>query len=336
MSGGRATLRRQYIHKPLLALLLLPVLLLSGCGQSPPQSLMIQPQEGALSIPAQPDAGAAYEVAATLYFRYEDSDMLRAETRVITVSPNETRERALAEALLGGPASAGAGMTALFPKGTQVLSTQGQGDTLFITFNEALYDHYSDEPASLSGDKVRHEAALRRNLAMAALTASLTESGEYAYVQVLVRPESAVGQSMRLRRRYYLEDSDLPCDVLTRREAYLPTPANAARKLMEAWQARDWAGLYRFIASRDAAGSTPPAQHEAAALLGQSSVVTRYALTGGSVSPDGRTAVVCVDVTLRAQDGQEREKLAWPLALLCEGGQWKASMKAVRRLMELD
>lgn len=54
------------------------------------------------------------------------------------------------------------------------------------------------------------------------LCATLTESGEYRAVQVLVRAESNVGSSMRLRESYFLADSELPCDALTREETYLP------------------------------------------------------------------------------------------------------------------
>ena len=309
----------------LLALLACLCLLLTGCGELPPAALQQSTPEGQTPLSAEPEAEAAREQAATLYFRYGDSALLRQETRELSVMPNESREKALVTALLDGPHEGGG--SALFPDGTQVLSTQAQDGVIYVTFNEALYDRYPDE--SLSG-QAREQAVLRRRLAMAALCATLTESGEYRAVQVLVRAESNVGASMRLRESYFLADSELPCDALTREDAYLPTPAAAARLALSAWQTRDWESLSLWIAARGAS-----AADIAPASLAQSPTLLSCEAGEGCISPDGQSAVVCVDLTLRGQDGAETACTAWPLRLVREGGVWKIPAAALLDMLRL-
>ena len=238
--------------------------------------------------------------------------------------PNESREKALVTALLDGPHEGGG--SAQFPDGTQVLSTQAQDGVIYVTFNEALYGRYPDE--SLSG-QAREQAILRRRLAMAGLCATLTESGEYRAVQVLVRAESNVGSSMRLRESYFLADSELPCDALTREEAYLPTPAASARLALSAWQTRDWESLSQWIAARGAS-----AADIAPASLAKAQTLLAAQAGEGCVSPDGQSAVVCVDLTLRGEDGADTVRAAWPLRMIREGGVWKIPAAALLEMMQ--
>ena len=64
----------------LLALLASLCLLLAGCGELPPAALQQSTPEGQTPLSAEPEAGAAREQTATLYFRYGDSALLRQET----------------------------------------------------------------------------------------------------------------------------------------------------------------------------------------------------------------------------------------------------------------
>ncbi|MBQ7455193.1 MAG: GerMN domain-containing protein, partial [Clostridia bacterium] len=216
--------------KLFLTLCLLLTLACCACSQQPPAALVEEAPPGAQAIAAEPDGDAESEFTATLYFPYGDTGLLRQETRQIALAPNETRERALVAAMLEG--SRQAGSRALFPEKTQVLSTQGQDGVLFVTFDEALYDRYADE------GRVRADSMRRRELAMAALAATLTESGEYRAVQVLVRAENNVGRSMRLRNSFYWLEDDSAAPLLTRQSDSLPTPAACARALLAAWRQR--------------------------------------------------------------------------------------------------
>ena len=293
----------------LLCLLAALILLLCACSQQPPEGLKKETPQDAPAIYAEPDDGTALQFTATLYFAYGDTGLLRQESRVISRPPNETREKAMVRALLEG--SREAGSRALFPEKTEVLSTHAQDGILYITFNEALYDRYADE------DAARESAILRRRLALDALTATLTESGEYGSVQVLVRAEANVGRSMRLTSRFFWEEPEVTVPPLTRQSSRLPAPSAYARELLLAWQDRSAERLSAFVSARDnRSGALAEDLAAARALLS-------YAVYDGTVSPDGGSAVVCVDLTLRDADGVEFAVDAYPLRLVSEGGAWK-------------
>ena len=290
--------------------LLVLALLLSGCGQRPPEGLIKENPDSGLIIDAIPQAGSARQATDTLYFGYGDTGLLRQESRQITLLPNETREKALVRALLEG--SRDAGSRPLFPEKTEVLSTQAQDGVIYITFNEALYDRYADE------DSLREDSAARRQLAMDALTATLTESGEYRSVQVLVRAEENVGRSMRLTTRFFWQENEAAVPPLTRQSGRLPTPSAYAGALLSAWQNRDPEELAHFISARE--GQMPGALSDD---LAAGPALLSFAVYDGTVSPDGGSAVVCADLALRDADGAETVIDACPLRLVSEGGAWK-------------
>lgn len=300
-----------------LILLCLAAFLLSACAQQPPETLKEETPIGAEVIEAVPREDAALQFTATLYFRHGETRLLRQETRQITMLPNESRERALISALLEG--SRVAGSRPLFPEKTEVLSTQGQDGVIYVTFNEALYDRYADEDIALE------DSILRRQLAMAALTATLTESGEYRAVQVLVRAEENVGRSMRLTDRFFWAEDECIVEPLTRRPDSLPTPAAYAREMLQAWQNRDQETLTAFAAYSD--GSRPQDW-----LAGMPALLS-FAVYDGTVSPNDARAVVCADLILRDSDGMEMHMDACPMVLVREGGAWKVMLTQLQAIM---
>lgn len=310
-----------------LMCLLLCVVLLGGCQRQTGQPGATAAPAGALTISAYPDAAAADESRATLYFRYQDTSLLKQEMRTLEILPNETRELALVNALLAGSQEGG---EALFPPGVQALSTQVQDGVVFVTFNEALYGRYEEENSQTN----TAEAILRRELAMDALVATLTESGAYYAVQVLVRAEAQVGSSMRLKNSYFLNENELPCDVLTRCEEHLMTPANVAHSLLRAWQQRSFDTLYPLLSSQEDT-KLLPAQSLFSEAFADSPVLIAYTLSPGSIAVDGQSAVVCVDMTLRRADGSEYALAGWPLRVKREMGAWKVSLSALQALMQL-
>ena len=304
----------------LICILALGALLLSACGQQPPEGLVKESPENAATIEAEPQENAARSMADTLYFPYADTALLRRESREITLLPNESREKALVRALLEG--SREAGSRALFPEKTEVLSTQAQDGMIYITFNEALYDRYADE------DPDRDGAARRRRLAMDALAATLTESGEYRGVQVLVRAEANVGKSMRLTTRFFREEPETTVPPLVRQSASLPTPSAYADALLTAWQNRSAADLAAFISARE-----PWSQASLNTDLADAPALLTFAVYDGTVAPDGSSAVVCADLILRDKDGNEYAADACPLPFISEGGAWKIRRSRLTAMM---
>jgi hypothetical protein len=313
------------VHRGLLLFLCLLLLALSGCAaMSPPKSLTRNTLAETAIISAETADVEETEYSATLYFRYLDTKMLSTQERVISIPKNVTREKAIIQALLSGPGASVPQLTALFQPGVTILSTQAVDGVLFVTFNDALLGRYDDEPADLTSPYWKTEAPLRRSLAMAALVASLTETGEFQSIQVLVRGQTFVTTSMRLNMSYFLTGEDGLSSPLTRDETKLLTQTNTARIILEAWHQGDVKTLYLFTAIKDPdTGIARPAEQTVYAELGQAGTLIAYSISAGSVSPNGQTAILCADITVHSSSNEIFTHTAWPVMLCRENGIWK-------------
>ncbi len=266
----------------------------------------------------------------TLYFRYGDSKYLVPEQREIQVKRNESLEMAIAAALIQGPAASAVSPSSLFPPGTEVLAAAVQGQTLFITLNEAFLGRYADEsPDASSGDGV-----LRRRLCLQSLAATLTEAGLCAQVQVLVYRTAVQTASMRLQAGFLDRSNDdtlLP--PITRDESCLLTPCNTASLILQAWQAQDWQSLYDLTA-REGESARETEQNAFDAFAAARSL-TAFSLSPGTVSFDGQTAVLAVSLTAQDQ-GVDQKAEVYPLLLLREAGVWKMDYDRLLTMMNGD
>ena len=319
-----------------LALLALCVMLLGGCMSSPPDSLIrSEPGDSSALISADARQLSAQALDAVLYYRYQSSAFLAPENRRIEIARNETPEKALIQALLDGPSPTAAQLSPLFPQGTQLLAVSRQGDTLYITFNEALLGRYSDEPGDTSADAWKREFPLRRQLCMDSLAATLTEAGYCVRVQVLVYREVSSATSLRLTNSFFSQDGDTtPISPLTRDEETLLTPHNAASLVLTAWMTQDWDTLYSLLKKDDPA-SPRPAGQAAFAAFSAARVITGFQVDHGNVSADGQVAVINGEMTLRA-DGEDAFITGYPLRLERENGLWKISYKRLLALMNQE
>jgi len=328
----------------LTALWIAALLLISGCSAILPDPLQKAEATMVPGVTAELNSPLANEnnrdtQTVTLFFRYGSEPMLAGEARVLSISQNESVEKALVQALLNGPGAGSTELTRLFPNQVQVLNTVPQGDVLYVTFNEALLKPYADEPNDWqTREDWRREGMLRRRLAMAGLTASITENFSYHSVQVLVQQRSDVSTSLRLENAYF-HDESLPHGLAApfrREEALLLTQENTLRTVITAWQEKDWSRLYLYVAAFNPMGSQPRPSMEAAFLKwDQAAAIIRFETTGGSVSHDGSRAVVSVDVTLVMGDGLETLFSASPVMLFRDRGIWKISYEQLTALMDL-
>lgn len=311
------------------ALLLFCAVTLAGCMTSPPDALLREGNEGQRLISASTAELSPDSRAITLYFRYRDSAYLAPEQREIEMKRNESLEKAIVSALVQGPDASSVALSALFPPGTEVLSAAAQGDTLFITFNEAFLGRYADE----STDAVSSEGTLCRQLCLQSLAAALTEQGLCAQVQVLVYSGAAQNTSMRLQKGFLNrtnDDSLLP--PVTRDESCLLTPYNTASLILQAWQAKDWPTLYDLIAKGENAANARAGEQNAFDAFAAARTLTDFALSPGSVSFDGQKAVLTASLEVQDQ-GAEETVQGYPLLLLREEGIWKMDYTRLMNMM---
>lgn len=306
------------------------LLLLCGLCAAFAQAASLSPLQ---LLSAQEQHLEMHSQEATLYFRYLNSGYLGRESREVSYPRSGSREKAIVAALIEGPGSLSASLNPLFPPGTQVLSVISEGERLFVTFNEALMGRYSDEPLISQEDYRRGEGQLRRRLAMASLVNSLTEGGQFSSVQVLVRGETYVADSMRLSQRYYLEDGNALPPPLLRQEQYILGPQAAAGIFMEAWQSMSWQQGLRLV--RGSGEGSIPSEQELRQMVDRAPRLIEYSVTPGVVALNGQSAVVCLSYRLLNQDGQERLIELKPLRLAINRGMYSIAYDDLLRLLEL-
>lgn len=272
------------------------------------------------------EPGQVAQVNALLYFPYENSQWLAPEARELSVLPTQSLEQALVQALLDGPQQTSLGKVRLFPEGTQVLSVLSEGSRLFVTFNDQIMKPLPGEEGNQEAllTKARH----RRQLAMAALVNTLTESGLYHSVQVLVVDQNTRDNSLRLSSRYYLEDTEELPPPLTRQEQALLTPGKAAEYSLLAWRNQDWA---RFVA-RLALSPGQSGQRLQALTFDQLPALVSFSCSSGIPAPDGSYAIVSLDASLLMKDGTELSYAAFPLKMLRQGPGWLISLPSLLSL----
>lgn len=325
------------MKRVLLLLMLLCVLLLGGCASLLPDPVreaeIPLPAEAAAALPdpSPPDAAAASR-EVTLYFRYGTTVYLAPEVRTITLAPDRSLELTLLQELAGGPSASAVSLTSALPPGLRFLAANAQGRTLFVTLSRAILEGWPDEPAAWASDPVwREEVPLRRQLCMQSIVATLTENCDYDGVQMLVEQADVLSDSLRLPRSWF-QDGAAAGELtgpLTRQEALLLTPGNTLRAALEAWKARDYALLYGFLAQQER-----PGYEEFVQTMAQAPMLTAYAYSGGSISPQGDEVRFTLRVVFQTTGGVPLELRDRVTRMNREDGLWKLPWFQLAALME--
>ena len=316
--------RSRLMHIGLM--LALCALLLSGCTVPPLPAATPSAAPDALPLPQSAEV-RTHDTVSTLWFRYQDEPCLMAESRPILSSPMISYEQALLNTLVSGSADAGR----LFPPGVRVLSVYRDNRRLFVTLSKEIMDAFPDEPVNWQSDPAwAREVPLRRELAMQALIATVTENCPVDSVVILVEQTATPLDSLRLRQGYYRAgtgDNMALAAELTRDDAWLLTPGGTMDIILSCWQSRDFARLYRY---------TDTDLSEAAFLTEMAGLphLLRADVTGHvSLNAAGNQAVFTLDMTL-LDDGAERPCDAIPLQLTRTDGLWRIPMDQLTRWKE--
>ncbi|MBE5811250.1 MAG: hypothetical protein E7318_09995 [Clostridiales bacterium] len=311
--------------RKLLPLLLL-TFLLTGCSRAPLTSVV---QTAPADIPAPIiDGLPENEDQATLWFRYGEEPFLAAESRAITHSRTEGHALAILRALVAGPSTASAGLNSLFPTGTQVISATQAGPVMFVTLSRHIMNSYPDEPAAWRTQTAwAIEVPLRRQLAMQSIAATITENFAVDRVVILVEQTGNATDSLRLRQDYYTLDGNMDlADPLIRDESLLLTPARTAEVILQCWQERDFARLYRYIARTDpATNAIRPDETAFLEAMAAQPHLLHVRVKGGSVSFGGQTATYTVSGAWMT-DGRETPFEGMVLRLTREKGLWRVGL----------
>ena len=321
--------------KKMLMLLLVCMFVLTGCtttlslnGSTATQVPGVQSRLPQAQAPSSLDG----RETATLYFRYQDEPFLAPETRIITTSPSRAYETTLLTALLSGPGSHSTELTALFPAGTQVLSTVTQGRTLFVTLSREILSGYPDD-ASVTPQ----EQQLRRQLCMQSIVATITENCDIDQVQILVEQTGNATGSLRLQESYFMADpqSTALVGTMSRDESLLLSPGSTMELICHLWRSRDWQRLYQYIALRDPSTGVERVNYrDFVTAMENLPMLSAYEISGGSVTQDGTLATYSLSATtLKAS--RETTHQGCILRLCREGGIWRITLSQLTGWLEV-
>lgn len=321
---------KRTVRLSVLALIAALPLLLSGClEQANPlkkNEATAAPGLGGELLAAAADDGNTVQIKATLYFRYLDEPMLAGESRVLTVRRDQRPEQAILEALLAGPSAGNADLRRLIPEDTRVEGVSSRDGVLFVTFSEAFL--LDDVPLNWAEtNEWKTEAPLLRKLVTQSIAASVTENYPYTGVQILVHRPGEVQTSLRLGNEYFLDGSEGLSEPAVRDEALLLTPQTTVKTVLNAWSQKDFEIMYKYLTQ---AGK--PAYTAFVDALSAAPSVEVLTVGGGSVYPDGQTAVVTAYLRILRQGAQET-LLSYPLQLIRENDVWKMEYPRLEALM---
>ncbi len=274
-----------------------------------------------LSLAAQDNA---YK-SCTLYFRFKNSALLGAEERRIFVPAESSFETELIKALISGPSSVLPYLSPLFPQGTEVLNTFGNSNVLFVTFNDKLMNRYSDEIMRFDEKYKSNDGSMRRRLAMASLSCTVTENTAFSYVQVLIQGDVGENTSMRLSENYFLQDSDSLLPPLSREEQYIMQPKNSAEFFIKAVESGNYSEALDWLA---------PSSRNPDFSAMRLPVFAEYALSSGTVSLNGAQAIVLLDAKLQDADGATKNIESLPIRMQNINGIWKIVYDSVAYILE--
>ncbi|MCI7736184.1 MAG: GerMN domain-containing protein [Clostridiales bacterium] len=274
----------------------------------------------------------------TLYFRYRQTELLGAQSMALDITRDQTVARSIVEELVAGPDTLHGQLTALFPKGTQVLSVTGEGTTAFVTLSRAFLGAPDGAPQDWEDlESWQEEAALRRRLAVQSLVLSLTEGGRYQRVQLMIA-QTDDDAPERVPLYCFDREQTNPSVVLgacSRDEAVLLTPQRAMALILEGWQARDWAQVYQLLTPESGGQLLTLSDFEAQMRRADVSLLD-YTISQGTVSLDGRTATVVLDASLRSTTGGDAQIVRESVALVRSADNWAMTPSTLESLVIRD
>lgn len=274
----------------------------------------------------------------TLYYRYRQTELLGAQSMALDITRDQTVARSIVEELVAGPDTLHGQLTALFPKGTQVLSVTGEGTTAFVTLSRAFLGAPDGAPQDWENlESWQEEAALRRRLAVQSLVLSLTEGGRYQRVQLMIA-QTDDDAPERVPLYCFDREQTNPSVVLgacSRDEAVLLTPQRAMALILEGWQARDWAQVYQLL-TPESGGQLPTLSDFEAQMRRADVSLLDYTISQGTVSLDGRTATVVLDASLRSTTGGDAQIVRESVALVRSADNWAMTPSTLESLVIRD
>jgi hypothetical protein len=296
---------------------------LAGCQAAPAASANTP------DINPQAEAANKDTVDVALYFCYNGEGLLAAETRTIDVPVSATMESAVVKALLAGPSAGQSALYGLFWEGVSLVGTDTNGDILFVTLSE---EFVSTQPEGSALALDSGSAAEQKYLALESIAATIVEMGTYSSVQIEVDRGTGVSSRITQAEAGKTESSE-SLEPLSRNKEIILTPRNTLEQALDAFNKKDWTRLYDFTAYTSPDGTMKPdSEAFSQTLSAPGNALETYSIEDSNVSYDGQRAVVLLNCTIKAREGDVVERNNIAVVLLRESYIWKVSYTSVLSL----
>lgn len=288
-----------------------------------------------------PSEDAAYaNTTVRLYFRLAGEGLLAYEDRPIEVMANERIEVTVLRELIAGPRGENTELKPLLNQKTRVLSVTDQNGLLIVTFNEELMETAEPMPANWQEEHpaLREEFYLQRRLAVYSVVNTLASLGKFDRVQLCLGTQGS--EATRLIRRgsmgFVNENAEQYLDAMNYEGSVVLTPQHMMETLFQALIQNDWARVYRFLSADDETGPRPLLQDVRAELRSVLLRLDRYSVHDESVSSDGKSAIVLVDISLQRPSGETVTRANVPVRLSREGAVLRIDYSMLLRLLGVE
>lgn len=271
-------------------------------------------------------------ITTNLYYVVEGENQLASVSQTIDVASGETKEEAVLRTLLQGPPQ-NMGLAPALPEGTEVVSVSLDGQTLNVTMNNRFL---TSTPVVMSDGTVSESAAeqtaMRNRLALYAVVNSLAELDPFIQVQILVdKDKTGKGtRPTRLEAGLTGTGENSVLEPLGKNNDLLLTPKTAVQIVMDGAMSNDKQRASRLLSGGFDLTNVEALQAKADQAKGS---VDAYQIVDVSISEDGQSAVVYVDVTQTMKDGQSQKLYNQAISVKRDTGIWKVEVESIEPIL---
>ena len=270
-----------------------------------------------------------------LYFRWNDSQLLLAQAREVSVKVNETPEEAAVQALIDGPQTSSARLTRLLPTDASIIRAEGNDDTFYITFNQALLRSQS------VGETLPMENSLRERLRLIAqsIANTVVNVGNYARVQILIDYEdNGYGEPpSSYEFGFSLQDDGVALPPLSYDESVVCNARNSLSQLMGAFQNEDWQKIHNnYLISDSGASALPSIQEFRDEMETMPCRLMDWELVAELTDVPKDEAQYLLDLTYIYPDGRQTRRQNIPVRFYENAGVWKIKESTFLRIATVN
>ncbi|MBN2880316.1 MAG: GerMN domain-containing protein [Clostridia bacterium] len=269
-----------------------------------------------------------------LYFQLEGENYIVPETRTLTIPESKSVEEVLIKELLSGPESNSTNIAGNINSETKIISIIGNENILFVSLSKQFLTPPEGLGAEIEDPDEYNSLVLNaRKMALYSITNTVTELGNYSYVQFYIDYDNN-GTGTRPTRKdmgFTGEGENQLLEPLYRNTEVVFSPANSLKNIMNSIIEKNWTKILKFTSISD----KPDTKLEDAARQFELSNLSllEYSILSSTVSLDGKSAVIVLNYTFANADGTSTTVENLSIKMYIEDGIWKCSIVSLNQML---